>query len=203
MGNPRSLRVFSNGLVILATAVGAALSIGCYVDRQAIKTCSAPATSLGMSTQSQLGVSGDELKELATGDYTVMATGSDGESFALQLRVSSSADRAEQRFGQNEPPSLACPSTLRIQGHFQMTGGELVGSWDGDIIASKVTSAAGNISTRGEATVARASFTMLPSAAAAPRFSFGTTLGATAINVEPGGPGEVHSTESPLYLAIW
>jgi hypothetical protein len=207
----RSMRLLSNGLVIPSCVLVGALLAGCSSDSRVIRMCESSKTrSLDLSSQSALGFSGAQLKEQVVGDYQLTATKQDKTEFALTLSVTSNADRAEETDA-GESSSLACPSTLKIQAHFELAGeaGELEGAWDGLVVGSRSSAEPEGVAARGEATVARASFASLPSESRAKSYSFSTSLptadisGSLAELVDSGGGGQTHPTENSLILATW
>lgn len=210
MVNLRSMRLLPYRLVIAGLVCAATPLSGCGVDRPVIRLCEPSKTSsLNASAQSVFGFSGAQLMEQAVGDYDVSATRQAQAAFPVRLSVASTADRADQ-IDAGPNASLACPSTLRVQAHFELAGkaGELEGAWDGVIVGSRSSGAAG-ITVRGQATVARGDFTLLPPDSHATSYSFDTTLGSTPISgsleelVLAGSPGQEHSTVSPMFLATW
>jgi hypothetical protein len=185
---------------------------GCSDKPVGVWDCQATHASLDMASTSQLGFSGNELREAAVGNYDMMAVGPDGGSFKLLLTVESAAVNADEQVHTGADQGAGCRTRLRIAAHFRVTSdtADLQGEWDG-VLDGTPDGAPSGIGVWGEAAMARAAFEHLPSASKAAKFSFGSSLGSDAARVqgmiseviEPVDDGEQHPTGSPLILASW
>lgn len=203
------MRLLLHRLVTGAGFAGAVLAVGCSSDPSNVPCPQRNMSSLGMATQSRLGLSGDELRAVAVGDYTVMATGTERNQFPLHISVTSQATSAHETA--YDSPSVACRSALRIEAAFNVTadGGPVEGAWDGQIIGEQIFAGQATATVRAEATIARAAFTQLPAVSRRAHFTFATSLepdglaGSIEEVIEPATDGQQHATESPVIVAQW